>query len=51
MEVKRIQKEFDKFKSNNQYFLKTFFNIINQSDIPEVINVTHDDSEIVKSMM
>lgn len=50
-DAKKATKELDKFKANNQYFLKTFFNIMLQPEIPEVINVTHDDPEIVRSMM
>lgn len=42
-DVKKAKKELDKFKSNNQYSLKTFFNIMNQPETPDIINVTHDD--------
>jgi hypothetical protein len=50
-DAKKIMKEFDKYKSNNLNNLKVFFSMITQSDIPEVINVSHEDTEVIKGMM
>lgn len=31
--------------------MKTFFNLMSQTDLPDMINITHDDPEMLKSMM
>ena len=40
---KKIKKEFEKFKSNNLYSLKSYFTILSSADLPEVINLSHED--------
>ena len=50
-DLKKTKKEIEKFKANNLYSLKSYFSIMGSADLPEVINLSHEDPEVVKGMM
>lgn len=51
LDAKKNKKELDKYKTNNIYSLKTYFTLLNQPELPDIINVVHEEPEVTKAMM